>query len=401
MHPNYNWDVLKDACKIAEHFNLSIHAWIVVFRDYYLWNQNSTIRMVDINESTSGAEGWINPAIREVRDYKLSIINEIIRNYDVKGVHLDYIRYPDDRYSYDNYSRTVFTSEYGFDPKDNPNAQEWYEWRCTQITSFVNETKILVKSFNPQLDVSCAVMPTTGSRIWHLQNWEEWADKRLVDHLITMSYTADITEFENWVKNSTQAIDKKVGLMVGIGIFLYADWQNRSDILQKQWNIVRKYDCEGWVLFRDEFLYNFTDALKHPPELSEPWQDPPANNVQPFQNVAVGVNATYYLVGFKDVTLWYSLDNGTSWNILNMTELPSTAITYEAVIGGYENCTWVTYKIVAYDSAGNKTTKDNNGYGYQYHVIPEFPTTSILILLILTTILTTTLWKTKRKSQPP
>jgi len=80
-----------------------------------------------------------------------------------------------------------------------------------------------------------------------------------------------------------------------------------------------------------------------------------------------------------------------------MTELPSTAITYEAVIGGYENCTWVTYKIVAYDSAGNKTTKDNNGYDYQYHVIPEFPSMPILILLMLTTLITTTLWKTKRK----
>jgi hypothetical protein len=79
--------------------------------------------------------------------------------------------------------------------------------------------------------------------------------------------------------------------------------------------------------------------------------------------------------------------------------IPSdTWITYEATIKGYENCTWVTYKIIAYDNAGNNATKDNNGYGYKYHVIPEFPTTSILILLILITLITTTLWKTKRKT---
>jgi hypothetical protein len=141
-----------------------------------------------------------------------------------------------------------------------------------------------------------------------------------------------------------------------------------------------------------------------PPEISEPWQDPPLENVQPFQNVTVWVNVTDYGSGIKNVTLWYSIDNGASWTILNMTALPipsDTRIIYEATIRGYENCTWVTYKIIAYDNAGNNATKDNNGYGYQYHVIPEFPSTSIFILLMLTTLIATTLWETKRKRQPP
>jgi hypothetical protein len=141
-----------------------------------------------------------------------------------------------------------------------------------------------------------------------------------------------------------------------------------------------------------------------PPEMSDPWQDPPANSVQPFQNVTVWVNVTDYGTGIKNVTLWYSINNGTSWTILNMTALPIPSdswITYEATIKGYENCTWITYKIIAYDNAGNNATKDNNGYDYQYHVIPEFPSMPILILLILTTLITTTLWKTKRKRQYP
>jgi parallel beta-helix repeat protein len=141
-----------------------------------------------------------------------------------------------------------------------------------------------------------------------------------------------------------------------------------------------------------------------PPEISEPWQDPLPDNVQPFQNVTVWVNVTDYGTGIKNVTLWYSINNGTSWTIRNMTALPipsDTWITYEATIDGYENCTWVTYKIIAYDNAENNATKDNNGYGYQYHVIPEYPFTPILILLILTTLTATTLWETKRKRQPP
>jgi parallel beta-helix repeat protein len=128
----------------------------------------------------------------------------------------------------------------------------------------------------------------------------------------------------------------------------------------------------------------FVDDI--PPEISDPWQDPPPNNVQPLQNVTVRVNVTDYGTGIKNVTLWYSLDNGTSWTILNMTALPvpsNTWITYEATIDGYENCTWVTYKIIAYDNAGNNATKDNNGYGYKYHVIPEFPSTIVSLLLLM------------------
>ena len=137
------------------------------------------------------------------------------------------------------------------------------------------------------------------------------------------------------------------------------------------------------------------------PELSDPWQDPPPENVPSFQNVTVWVNATDRGSGIKNVTLWYSLDNGTTWETpINMTALPApsdTTITYEATIPGYENCTWISYKIIAYDNAGNNATQDNNGYYYKYHVIPEFPSATILTLLMLAVLIATILLKRKRK----
>lgn len=144
---------------------------------------------------------------------------------------------------------------------------------------------------------------------------------------------------------------------------------------------------------------HFIDDIK--PEISEPWQDPPIDNVQPYQNVTVRVNVTDYGSGIKNVTLWYSLNNGTSWTIINMTELPipsDMTITYEATISGYENCTWITYKIIAYDKAGNNQTKDNNHFYYKYHVIPEFP--SSVALLGLFTLITIPIIFTL-KNHPP
>jgi hypothetical protein len=126
----------------------------------------------------------------------------------------------------------------------------------------------------------------------------------------------------------------------------------------------------------------FVDDIS--PEISVPLQEPP-ENVMAFQNVTVTVNVTEAGSGLYNVTLWYSTNNGTTWTPLNMTEI-STSI-YQTTIPGHENCTWVTYRIIAYDNKGNQAINDNHGYYYVYHVIPEFQTAILLLFLILTFII--------------
>jgi len=131
-----------------------------------------------------------------------------------------------------------------------------------------------------------------------------------------------------------------------------------------------------------------------PPEIGEPVQDP-LENVEPHQTVTVTVNVTDLGTGVYNVTLWYSIDNGIIWTPQNMTEIfPGT---YRTTIPGYENCTWVTYKIVAYDNAGNNATEDNLGYYHKYHVIPELSSAMRLSLLMILSITAITLakWKTR------
>lgn len=133
-----------------------------------------------------------------------------------------------------------------------------------------------------------------------------------------------------------------------------------------------------------------------PPDIGEPVQDPP-EGVEPHQNVTVTVNVTDLGTGVYNVTLWYSTDNGTTWIPLNMTEISTN--TYQTIIPGCENCTWITYRIIAYDNAGNQTAKDNNGYGYTYQVVPEYTSALILPSLTSATLTATILSKKKRKSK--
>jgi len=125
----------------------------------------------------------------------------------------------------------------------------------------------------------------------------------------------------------------------------------------------------------------------NPPDIGVPSQNPPRDNVQPYQNVTVSVNVTDAESGVKNATLYYSLTNGTTWEPPVPMSLNATTSLYEATIPGQPIGTWVRFKIVAYDIAGNNATRDGTALDFIYVVIPEFPTTAILPLFMVLAML--------------
>jgi len=120
-------------------------------------------------------------------------------------------------------------------------------------------------------------------------------------------------------------------------------------------------------------------------------------DVLPNQSVKVSVNVTDALSGVKNVTLSYTTNDGATWTNLPMNHNSSTSL-YEATIPGQEAGTWVKFKIVAYDYAGNNATKDGTEPYCAYQVIPEFPSSLTLIPLLMITTLIAVL--THRRKQP-
>ncbi len=124
---------------------------------------------------------------------------------------------------------------------------------------------------------------------------------------------------------------------------------------------------------------------KTAPTIEEPTRQPD-DDVLPDQAVKVSVNVTDATSGVKNVTLSHTTDNGTSWTDLPMN-YNSTSGLHQTIIPGQPYCTWVNYKIIAYDNAENSAVEDNAGEYYVYHVIPEFPAwTSMLLMLMVLTV---------------
>lgn len=160
---------------------------------------------------------FISPGVPEVQDYLASVFEEVAANYDVDGLHFDYIRYPGEihevtagygdradelgNWSYDPVSLARFQHETGFlAPDASPEA--WTRWRCAQITETVRKIRERVDAARPGLILSASVMPVPALAISeNNQDYCTWMEEGLLDSAVTMGYTADTELFHTRVEN--------------------------------------------------------------------------------------------------------------------------------------------------------------------------------------------------------
>jgi len=124
----------------------------------------------------------------------------------------------------------------------------------------------------------------------------------------------------------------------------------------------------------------------------------PAGDVEPDQSVRVAADITDTVSQVKNATVYYSLNNGTTWEEPTPMNLNASTNLYEAIIPGQPAGTWVKYKIVAYDQAGNNATLDGTQPYCTYQVIPEFPPSLILPIFMIAALLAVIVYRRKHTS---
>ena len=120
------------------------------------------------------------------------------------------------------------------------------------------------------------------------------------------------------------------------------------------------------------------------PNITNVVQIPIASNVQSTDAVEIDATVTDNLGGIIQVSLNYTNGNGI-WITIPMTSLGGNI--YNSIIPAFSVGTNVTYVITAVDSANNAITTVQLGYTYEYTVVPEFPASLILPILMITTLI--------------
>ena len=242
------YDALTFAIDECHRRGMELHAWIVAI-PVGKWNGAGCVRLRKRHPGLVrkiGDEGYMDPEKPQTAEYLADLCAEITGNYDIDGIHLDYIRY------HETWPMKVSRRQ-----------------GRTNITNIVRAISRRVKSIKPWVKMSCSPigkykdLSRFSSYGWNAyervcQDAQAWLRDGLMDELFPMMYFRGNQFYPfalDWNEHSYGRI-----VAPGLGIYFMSprekDWP-LSDITREMLTL-RHYDM-GHAFFRSKF---FTDNVK-------------------------------------------------------------------------------------------------------------------------------------------
>jgi uncharacterized lipoprotein YddW (UPF0748 family) len=216
----------------------------------------------------SDLEGlYLSPLVSGAAEYTTAVVQRIVERYPVDGVHLDYVRFPNDDFDFSREALAEFRRNVADDlPADERRAydarltreplvyadtfpERWRSFRVAQLTRLVLGIRTAVRSARPSAWLSAAVVPDAGEAVQRrLQDWPAWISRGLLDAICPMAYTTDGQRFAAQI-SAAGAIAGPGAVWAGIGAYRLS----RPEIL-KNVQTARQLNVGGVVLFSYDSL---------------------------------------------------------------------------------------------------------------------------------------------------
>lgn len=210
---------------------------------------------------------FASPLQPAAAEHVAAVVHELAANYAVDGVHLDYVRFPQESFDYSRGALQQFKASVlpdlpaadrqrleareMLDPFIfvNTYRERWAAFRRSRLTALVMRLRTAVKSARPSAVVSAAVVPDAQMAFDdRLQDWRTWLDQGLIDVLCPMAYAIDGDEFAKQIA-AAQAVAGDRPVWAGIGAYRLATAQTVAHIAT-----ARRLGAAGIVLFSYDSL---------------------------------------------------------------------------------------------------------------------------------------------------
>jgi uncharacterized lipoprotein YddW (UPF0748 family) len=235
---------------------LKIHAWIVSFN---IWNSQSSLPsqpshpyrthpdwLTQRNDGVQwdGANYAFDPGHPAVQQHTFDVAMDILRRYNVDGLHLDYIRYTDANAS-------IGSNPWGYNPvtvarflrlnnrttTPGPGDSTWLQFRRDQVSALVRKLCLHAWQLRPSITLSAATIaygsaPTSNSpAAWRerdayarvLQDWRSWLEEGILDLAIPMVYRdqTNATRASEWLAWTSWTRDNQFNRHAAAGLGNY------------------------------------------------------------------------------------------------------------------------------------------------------------------------------------
>lgn len=245
------------ACVNAAHARgVQVHVWKVNWNlsgaPQSFINDLRTANRTQVSRTGTPID-WLCPSHPDNFALETNSMLEVVRNYDVEGIHFDYIRYPNSDYCYCTGCSARFQSQTGRTVRNWPAdvlaagslRNAFLDWRRAQITRLVAAVYAGTKALKPAVRVSAAVFPDAVSAYDEVgQDWRLWVTNGIVDFLCPMDYTTELHSFTNLVAQQLTCAGGRVPIYPGIGAFVL-----ETDATLAQLQAARAANTGGFILF--------------------------------------------------------------------------------------------------------------------------------------------------------
>jgi uncharacterized lipoprotein YddW (UPF0748 family) len=256
------FDPLLVAIREAHRRGLELHAYLNVMTGWrgdmpprngrQLWRAHRawfTRDVLGTPQPLNGGYLQLAPGLRPVRDHIVNVVADVARRYPVDGVHLDYVRYLSERYSYDPVSVEVFRRATGRHPTKLPEV--WREYRRSLVTRLVRRIRSALRSVKPDLILSAAVLGRLEeAQATYGQDVAQWLAEDLIDVSYPMIYEEDHRVFASLLADHLRASSGKP-IYPGIGVYRH----NRPSQTFRQITLARTFGVRGFAVFDYRSLF--------------------------------------------------------------------------------------------------------------------------------------------------
>ena len=242
------YDALEYAVKECHKRGMKLHAWVVTI-PVGKWNKTGCASLRKTHPELLkkiGDEGFMNPEHSGTSTYLANFCRDIAERYDIDGIHLDYIRYPETWKAIGNRDkgRENITRIVRAVHDAVKAVKPWVMMSCSPVGKYADTKRKWSHGWNAR-DVVC-------------QDAVRWLDEGLMDCLFPMMYFRG----ENFYPFAIDWQERSNGKIItpGLGIYFMHPREKNwplSDITQEL-HVLRQYGM-GNCLFRSKF---FTDNTK-------------------------------------------------------------------------------------------------------------------------------------------
>ena len=211
---------------------------------------------------------YTGPANPKVREHIYKIWMEVLKNYDVDGIHFDYVRLASPDFDYSRTSLDRFRQwlepklsaterrQLRQDLKANPlaaadgYANKFADFQREQITILVERIYRAVKQRKPQVTVSAAVFANDENAYTRrFQDWKRWLSLGILDVVCPMAYSTDTAIFKKQIEiAATNAHSAGRRVWAGIGAYRIP-----ADSTIEKISVARGLGADGVILFSYDF----------------------------------------------------------------------------------------------------------------------------------------------------